>query len=121
MDELFRSLERRASIPMPGFYVTRMKKDPRTGNYVGVATWVPRDQPLPGNLVLPASPKAIPRKMEELSTETNESVLPEVSDRSAIQAEHESPAEASQPSQKFKVERRPVRNTIFDPYDAYEL
>jgi hypothetical protein len=34
---------------MRGFYVMRMKKDQRTGHYVGVATWISRNDPLPGN------------------------------------------------------------------------
>jgi len=109
------------SMPTRGFYVTRMKKDPRTGNFVGVATWIPRDQPLPGNLIVPRSPEVRTPTIEETGSETAESVLPEVSESTETPAERESQAETSQLSQKFIVERRPVRSTIFDPYDAYEL
>ena len=47
MAEIFKGFENNLRI-MRGFYVTKMKKDPRTGQYIGVATWIPRDETLPG-------------------------------------------------------------------------
>ena len=47
--EIFKSIERNPNF-MRGFYVMRMKKDQRTGHYVGVATWIPRDNALAGRL-----------------------------------------------------------------------
>ncbi len=64
--EIFKSIERNVSPAMRGFYVMRVKKDPLTGHYIGVAAWVNRDQPLPGNRVTkPSAPEPV-QKINDL-------------------------------------------------------
>jgi len=105
--EIFKSgVERSVRQPLPGFYVMKVKKDPRTGHFVGVATWIPRDQPLPGNLIVPEKPVV------------REPSLPEQEADRTPQVEVETRTE---PTGKLAGERRPVRSTLYDPYDAYEL
>jgi hypothetical protein len=52
--EIFRNLEKGPKVPR-GFYVIGMKKDQRTGAYVGVATWMTKDVPLGGVRIKPSS------------------------------------------------------------------
>jgi len=50
--EIFKNIDRNPSL-MRGFYVMGVKKDQRTGHYFGVATWISRDDPLPGRRAVP--------------------------------------------------------------------
>lgn len=110
MAEILKSdVERSPRVPLPGFYVMRMKKDPNTGHLVGVATWIPRDQPLPGNRIVPEAPK-VPQS----------SAVDQVERIPVVEVE-ENRTEPAQPANKKFAERRPVRSTMYDPYDAYEL
>ena len=102
---------------MRGFYVMRMKKDERTGHYFGVATWISKDQPLPGNrIVKPAEPK--PVGLPEHS-KSEYSPAGRESDKST-QIE-DSRSEFNRTVEKFSVERKPNKSSFFDPYEPYEL
>jgi hypothetical protein len=108
---------------MRGFYVTRIKKDQRTGHYVGVATWFPRDQPLPSSRIAPLQPES--PKMNE---EVQEHLVPLNTPFSADNPERvvhdqveDSRSEFNQTVERFNVQRRPSRNSVYDPYDSYEL
>lgn len=109
---------------MRGFYVMRMKKDPRTGHYFGVATWIARDQPLPGSRVVPNPPEPLPRKVE---FEEHPSLPPsspfgeQNSERMSQAQVEDSRSEFNQTVERLTVERKPIRNSLFDPYDPYEL
>jgi len=116
-------MNRNANIPaMRGFYVMRMKKDERTGHYFGVATWISRNQPLPGSRVAKTTepvqklggPKE-PSKSEHFPAKLEEQV-PE----RAAQIE-DSRSEFNQTVERLRVERRPSKSSFFDPYDPYEL
>jgi hypothetical protein len=48
MSEKIRNFENNLK-EMRGFYVTKMKRDQATGHYIGVATWMPKNAPLPGS------------------------------------------------------------------------
>ncbi len=107
---------------MRGFYVMRMKKDERTGHYFGVATWISKDQPLPGNRIVKA-PDAVP-KVSELpehskSEYSSANTISHDSEKAA-QVE-DSRSEFNRTVEKFSVERKPNRSSFFDPYEPYEL
>jgi hypothetical protein len=113
LSEIFKSIERNSSAgAVRGFYVMGMKKDPRTGHYVGVATWVSRDQPLPGSRTFPEPKK--PVGFENPS----EPLGPVIGVQREARPEQDVPTEVPQ---KINVERRAAKSTMFDPYDAYEL
>jgi len=104
---------------MRGFYVTRMKKDERTGHYFGVATWISKDQPLPGSrIVKPAEPVQKPVELPEHS-KSEYSPAGREPDKAA-QVE-DSRSEFNRTVEKFSVERKPNRSSFFDPYEPYEL
>ena len=125
LDEIFKSVDRTPSVsPMRGFYVMRMKKDQRTGHYVGVATWISRDQPLPGNRIVPAAPEAPQEKdlIQEHPVPPNTPFDEQRdSERSGQAQVEDSRSEFNQTVEKFSVQRKPARNTLYDPYDSYEL
>jgi hypothetical protein len=100
-------IERSTRMPLGGFYVTKMKRDPMTGHYVGVATWIPKNQPLPGIRIGPEiSVPSIPEHVSERSPQPPSA--------------EESRTEPVQSSLK-RAETKPNKTTMFDPYDAYEL
>jgi len=66
---------------MRGFYVMKMKKDQRTGHYVGVATWISRNDPLPGSRVTSSNPSNIGRAEQVSSRDgLEEHASPQISD-----------------------------------------
>ena len=115
-------MERNSSVPaMRGFYVMRMKKDERTGHYFGVATWIARDQPIPGNRGIKTQ-DPIPKSaglVEHSNSEHLGSQLEGHGTEKIAQVE-DSRSEFNQIVEKFSVERKPPRS-LFDPYDPYEL
>ena len=123
--EIFKSMERNVTTSMRGFYVMRVKKDPLTGHYIGVAAWVNRDQPLPGNRVIkPSAPEPV-QKINDLPEQPSapqmNTPFEQSSERAAQPQVEDSRSEFNQHVEKFNVERKPARNSVFDPYDSYEL
>lgn len=113
MAELLKNIiENSVRIPTGGFYVTRMKRDPATGHYIGVATWIPKNQPLPGSRIVP-----------EISIQPPNHLIPDrVEERNPLPPSiQESRIEPAQSSVKLSADRKITRTTVFDPYDAYEL
>jgi hypothetical protein len=120
--EIFKSMDRNASMSaMRGFYVTRMKKDERTGHYFGVATWISKDHPLPGSRVVKTPEPVQTVDLEDHSKSEHFPVkLEEHVSEKAAQIE-DSRSEFNQTVERLRVERRPSKSTFFDPYDPYEL
>jgi len=111
---------------MRGFYVMSVKKDPRTGHYVGVAAWVNRNQPLPGNRVTKPTAPEPAQKINDLPEHPNAPQMDspfndQPSERTSPPQVEDSRSEFNQHVEKFIVERKPSRNSVFDPYDSYEL
>jgi hypothetical protein len=124
--EIFKSVDRNPSVsPMRGFYVMRMKKDQRTGHYVGVATWIPRDQPLPGNRIVPPAPEAPQKNNNPIEEHPVPPSTPfkeqQDSERQGQAQVEDSRSEFNQTVEKFAIQRKPARNSMYDPYDSYEL
>jgi hypothetical protein len=110
---------------MRGFYVMRMKKDQRTGHYVGVATWIPRNQPIPGGIGVPHAPEPPQQKSEAIQDHPVPASTPfsqQETERLAQPTQVEdSRSEFNQIVEKFNVQRKPSRTSVYDPYDSYEL
>ncbi len=128
MAEIFKGIERNPGVATSGFYVMRMKKDVSRGHYVGVATWIPHDQPLPGSRVAPKS------TVEPVLGNTGSSEEQNLKHRNASFGDQKSEmampyalvedsrSEFNQSVEKISADRRPARGTtMFDPYDSYDL
>jgi len=92
-----------------------MKKDPKTGHYVGVATWVSNNQPIPGTMVYQKA------SIENNKIKTHSEVTPEVQDTEKHTQIEDSRSEFNRHVEKFKAERTPARGGFFDPYDSYDM
>ncbi len=113
--DIFKSVDRNASIPaMRGFYVMRMKKDERTGHYFGVATWISKNQPLPGRGVAKTPEPVQKVDLEDYSkSEHFPAKLEEHVAERAAQIE-DSSSEFNQTVERLRVERRPSKSTFFE-------
>jgi hypothetical protein len=113
-------LDRKVSLPASGLYLTKIKKDPLTGNFVGVATFFSKSQPLPGNLIVPSRTESRSNPIENAIEASR--VSPEVVDNPVLNDQYYARADYFKSFDKLlSVERRPTQSTMFDPYDAYEL
>ena len=127
MSEKLRNFETNLK-EMRGFYVTRMKKDQATGHYIGIATWIPRNAPLPGTRTSFNNRWSFAREMSTPSiAETPESVVA-TSRAEEQQSEKRYRAATTEDFSRLvalgKTQPRDAlekKTSFYDPYDSYEL
>ena len=127
MSEKIRNFENNSK-DMRGFYVTKMKKDQATGHYFRVATWIPRNVPLPGSRTNHSSRWSVTRESSVLSSLLHDSenfVSSREENAHPEQGYHS--ATSDDFSRLAKQERtKPTdaigkKSSFYDPYDSYEL
>jgi hypothetical protein len=116
---------------MRGFYVTKMKKDKATGHYFGVATWIPRNAPLPGARTSHNNRWSVTR--ETSTPATSVSAIPETFGSRSRGEDQQSErqyrgATSDDFSRLATQEKKQTTDTVqrksssfYDPYDSYEL
>lgn len=114
---------------MRGFYVTKMKKDQATGNYFGVATWIPRNAPMPGartshsdrwSVALETSMQtpSISGNARNMETTPREAQQSESRYRAATNDDFSRAAAREKPQLRETIQKK---SSFYDPYDSYEL
>ncbi|MDA4111414.1 MAG: hypothetical protein OK439_02665 [Thaumarchaeota archaeon] len=140
MGGIFRGFENNLRV-MGGFYVVKMKKDPKTGQYVGVAQWVRRDEPLAGSRVTAESkwpqnnqtpkleirsdpqpaPVSTPQTSNDLNSSSREAGEREQSNGGYRSATDTDFSRFADDKEEKVTEPMKKKSNFYDPYDSYDL
>ena len=127
MSERFAKFENNVK-ELKGFYVTKMKKDQVTGHYFGVATWIPKNTPLPDSRTSyesrwssnEESSSVIPRTTSFTDPHVGPNEVTKERERRYRTATEEDFSKLAKALDRVGGTDK-KKSTFFDPYESYDL